>query len=158
MKVFISHKKEDTAIANEIAIKLLSSRLDCYLNVIDIHLKESGQNFAGYIRSQLEKCTQLIAVIGAKTHTYWWVPWEIGLATEKERFLASFVADAVPVPEYLLKWPYLRSMDDIDEYIEVSKASQLIVENGYRTGREQISRSLAFKNFHTDLKARLFQK
>ena len=86
-----------------------------YLDVIDAQLQKSGPDLADYIRAQLDQCTQLLAVISARTRASWWVPWEIGVATEKERFLASFVYGTATVPEFLLKWPYLRTSADLDK-------------------------------------------
>jgi hypothetical protein len=105
IKVFISHKKEDAEQAAAVAAHLTADGLSVYLDVIDGQLGKSGPDLADYIRAQLDNCTQLLAVISSQTQASWWVPWEIGVATEKERFLASFVSGNATVPEYLAKWP-----------------------------------------------------
>ncbi|MGY4350263.1 hypothetical protein ACVWXM_006756 [Bradyrhizobium sp. GM7.3] len=71
-KAFISHKKED---AEQAAFK--GNGLFVYLDVIDIQLGKTGPDLADYIRGQLDQCTQLLAVISARTQASWWVPWEI---------------------------------------------------------------------------------
>src|SRR6266851_8187582 len=118
IKVFISHKKEDAEQAAAVAAHLTAGGLSVYLDVIDGQLGKSGPDLADYIRAQLDNCTQLLAVISAQTQASWWVPWEIGVATEKERFLASFVSGNATVPEYLAKWPYLRTRADLDKYVQ----------------------------------------
>ncbi|MER9001167.1 MAG: toll/interleukin-1 receptor domain-containing protein [Mesorhizobium sp.] len=156
VKVFISHKQEDSYQATYVAERLRAGGLDVYLDVIDAQLRKGGPELADYIRDQLAQCTQLLAVISAKTQASWWVPWEIGVATEKERFLASFVADNSQVPEYLLKWPYLRTSMDLDKYISESKRAQSLVETRVQKG-EADARRTGFRSFHTSLRASLGQ-
>lgn len=159
VKVFISHKQEDAQLAAAVAGHLRTNGLPVYLDVIDAQLGKSGPDLADYIRAQLEQCTHLLAVISAKTGASWWVPWEIGVATEKERFLASYVADNQTVPEYLAKWPYLRSQSDLDIYIRESKHAELLVENRVQKGATTIiARAQGFRSFHTSLKASLGQR
>lgn len=78
--------------------------LSVYLDVIDTQLGKSGPDLADYIRSQLDKCTQLLPLISPQTQASWWVPWEIGAATEKEGFLASFVSGAT-IPDFCSSGP-----------------------------------------------------
>jgi hypothetical protein len=143
--------------------RLLSPRISrriglfVYLDVIDSQLGKTGPDLADYIRGQLDKCTQLLAVISAQTQASWWVPWEIGVATEKERFLASFVAGNATVPEYLAKWPYLRTRADLDTYVRESKRAELLVEDRVQKGFRASARAQGFRSFHTSLKASLGQ-
>ncbi|MBN9471793.1 MAG: toll/interleukin-1 receptor domain-containing protein [Bosea sp.] len=157
LRVFISHKKEDSGTATEIAAYLKLNGMDVYLDTIDSQLALSGPDLADYIREQLEKSTQLLAVISPVTQASWWVPWEIGVATEKERFLASFVANNAAVPEYLAKWPYLRSRSDLDVYIRESKKAQMVVEERTRSGYRTTAQATGFRSFHTNLRAALRQ-
>ena len=157
VKVFISHKKEDAEQAKAIGAYLTANGLVVYLDVIDGQLSKSGPDLADYIRGELDKCTQLLAVISAQTQASWWVPWEIGVATEKERFLASFVSAGASVPEYLAKWPYLRSQADLDVYIRESKRAELLVEDRVQKGHRTTARAQGFRSFHTSLKASLRQ-
>lgn len=156
-KVFISHKQEDAKIAGEIAAYVKIKGLDVYLDVIDTQLGRDGPDLADYIRKRLDECTQLLAVLSANTRVSWWVPWEIGVATEKERFLASYVADNATVPEFLQKWPYLRTRQDLDRYVEESKRAELLVESRIRSGYSTTARATGFRSFHTSLKSALHQ-
>lgn len=157
IRVFISHKQEDSRTATDIASYLIMNGLDVYLDVIDNQLSKSGPDLADYIRGQLEKCSQLLAVISTRTHSSGWVPWEIGVATEKERFLASFVADNSSVPEFLMKWPYLRTRQDLDLYIAESKKAEILVEDQVARGHRSTARGTGFKSFHRSLRASLGQ-
>jgi hypothetical protein len=158
VKVFVSHKREDDDQARVVAHYLKINGLEVYLDVIDGQLGKSGPDLADYIRAQLEQCTQLLAVNSAQTQASWWVPWEIGVATEKERFLASFVARDANVPEYLAKWPYLRTQADLDVYIRESKKAERLVEDRVFKGFQATARAQGFRSFHTSLKAALGQR
>lgn len=157
-RVFVSHKQEDSERAALIAARLRMGGLDVYLDVIDVQLDKGGPDLADYIRMRLEECSQLLAVISPITRVSWWVPWEIGVATEKERFLASFVSGGAPVPEYLRKWPYLQSISDFDKYIDESNNALILVENYRQRGYGTSAKSLGFRSFHSSLKASLGQR
>ncbi|OWK25703.1 hypothetical protein AJ87_07450 [Rhizobium yanglingense] len=70
-------------------------------------------------QTERAKCTQLLAVVSEKPQQFWWVPWEIGVATEKDFPLASFLGGGAPPPEYLRKWPYLQNDLDINRYAKL---------------------------------------
>jgi hypothetical protein len=158
VRVFVSHKREDGEQAVAVADYLRANGLAVYLDVIDTQLAKSGPDLADYIREQLERCTQLLAVISARTQASWWVPWEIGVATEKERFLASYVSGPATIPEFLIKWPYLRTRGDLDTYIVESRKAELLVEDRVRKGYTETARAQGFRSFHTALKASLGQQ
>ena len=159
IKVFLSHKSEDSEIASAIAHRLKSHhQIDVYLDVIDRNLEKSGPDLADYIRAEMEKCTQLLAVLSARTTQSQWVPWEIGVATEKERPLASFVNPPATIPEFLRKWPYLQSQQDVDRYAMVSKSIHLHKQDSARRTTDSIARRTAFRDFHNSLKAQLGQR
>jgi hypothetical protein len=159
IKVFLSHKSEDSEVAGAIAYRLKTQhQIDVYLDVIDRNLEKSGPDLADYIRAEMEKCTQLLAVISAKTRESQWVPWEIGVATEKERPLASFVNPPATTPEFLRKWPYLQSLQEIDRYAAVSKSTHLARQDSMRRTTDSIARRTAFRDFHASLKVQLGQR
>ena len=157
LRVFLSHKREDSSIAAGIAKTLESGGLSVYLDLIDDNINKDGPDLADYIREKLEACSQLLAVISPATTTSWWVPWEIGVATEKERFLASFIANNAIVPDYLKKWPYLRTQNDIQLYIQQSKIATRLVEERASRHTQSVARSTGFREFHRSLKASLGQ-
>jgi hypothetical protein len=159
IKVFISHKNEDAETAGAIAYRLKQHhQIDVYLDVIDAKLALGGPDLADHIRAEMEKCTQLLAVISVRTRESQWVPWEIGVATEKERPLASFVNPPATVPEFLQKWPYLQSMADIDRYAAVSKTSRQVFQDAERRTTPSVARRAAFRDFHQRLKSQLGQR
>ena len=123
MKVFISHKKEDETTATDVFKTLVARGHTPYLDVIDGNLAKSGDDLAHYIRMRLGECDSLIAVISEKTKDSWWVPWEIGVATEKDYPLSTYLTGYASPPEYLKKWPVLRTLTHLAEF--ASKLSTL---------------------------------
>ena len=117
MKIFISHQRSDSEIATLIAARLrIRHQIDVYVDTVDTQLTKTGDDLGDYIRGVLSSCTSLLAVVSTSTQTSWWVPWEIGVATEKDQPIATFTTSVGKLPEYLEKWPYLRSEIDLDEY------------------------------------------
>jgi hypothetical protein len=156
MKVFISHQKADSATASAIARRLQTThQIECYVDVIDPVLARSGESLGDYLRSEMGKCTQLIAVVSASTKSSQWVPWEIGMATEKQFPLATYLGDGTPTLEFLAKWPYLRSMSDVDEYANASRSAQTVLRKSVLT-QDAAQRSATGEFFRT-LRAALRQ-
>lgn len=155
-RIFISHQKADSLLAGKIADRLTAShRLDYYLDIIDPDAGKAGDLLGEYIRDQLGKCTQLMAVVSASTKESWWVPWEIGIATEKDQPIATFAGDKTVLPEYLKKWPYLQTDRDLDAYAEATN----IAAASFRTQRTYITESAARRNstkeFYKTLRSKL---
>ena len=125
MKVFLSHQNADSLAALEIAGKLRSRQIEVYLDVIDPAASQAGEALGEHIRTKLQGCDSLLAVVSYATKTSWWVPWEIGVATEKSLPLATYAIDQTPLPEYLRRWPYLRSVADLDVYVASLKQADV---------------------------------
>jgi hypothetical protein len=158
MKVFVSHQKGDSEIASAVAARLrLSHQIDCYIDIIDTNLLKSGESLGEYLRSEMGKCTQLIAVVSENTKVSWWVPWEIGIATEKEFPLATYLGANTSTPEYLQKWPYLRSLSDVDQYARASKAADSNFRLRKSTLTEDSARRASTTDFFRTLRAGLGQ-
>lgn len=121
MKVFISHQQLDSDKAMLIARTLEKHGVSYYLDTIDKSFRKDGNDLADYIRIQLSRCNALIAVVSSATKKSWWVPWEIGVATERNYPLSTYLSAGTSPPEYLKKWPILRNLDDIGEFASLSK-------------------------------------
>lgn len=158
MKVFVSHQKADSVLASSVAGRLKAVHgIDCYLDVIDPDGSKAGENLGDYIREQLGRCTQLLAVVSTNTKTSWWVPWEIGIATEKHQPIATYAGDNAPLPEYLRKWPYLRSQSDLDAYATVSKSAAAVYQRRRAYKSEDAAFADATADFYASLRSRLGQ-
>lgn len=157
MKVFISHQRADSALALVIQQHLsLMHGIASYLDVIDPNA-DSSIDLGDHVKAELGNCTQLLAVVSDATKTSWWVPWEIGIATEKDYPLATFAGGNTTLPEYLRKWPYLRTDYDLDRYAQASKiaAQEFATKRTYLV--ESVARQGSTKEFFRVLRANLGQ-
>jgi hypothetical protein len=158
MKVFISHQRADSVVAAEIAGRLKSvHQIDSYLDVVDSVILRNADDLADHLRVEMGKCTNLIAVVSPATTTSWWVPWEIGMATEKDHPLATFARVPSELPSYLKKWPYLTSMPDVDAYARQSKSANVrrfVMESH---GAETASLRTSTREFYQALRKELGQ-
>jgi hypothetical protein len=158
MKIFISHQKADSEVAKAVEARLrINHRIDSYVDVIDTNLARSGESLGEYLRREMGNCTQLIAVVSGNTKNSWRVPWEIGIATEKDFPLATFFGDNTPPPEYLQKWPYLRSLSDVDQYAKASTAADDSFRVRKSTLTEDSARRVSTGDFFRTLRASLGQ-
>lgn len=158
IKVFLSHQKADATTAFQIEQRLrVKHSIECYLDVIDPYLLQDGEDLAAYIREKMGFCTQLLAVISNATKGSQWVPWEIGVATEKKFPLATFSAGGVAPPEFLQKWPYLRTDIDIDLYATASKSANIIFASKRMRLAEGVAREQATADFFSILRTSLRQ-
>lgn len=162
MKVFISHKREDGEKARAIALRLKQIHLiDSYLDVIDPLIgAHDGPALAEHVQNQMNGCDSLLAVVSSATVNSQWVPWEIGIATEKRFPLATFANTLMPLPEFLQKWPYLKSDSDLDKYAKVlnqikSKARTAVLSRSYTSESFNQTIRSAESEFYKNIKAEL---
>jgi protein-disulfide isomerase len=157
VKVFLSHQSSDAALAASIAQRLHMHGIQTYLDVIDPYIGRPGEDLAAHIRVEMGKCTQLLAVISEATKASQWVPWEIGVATEKDYPLATYAGASVTPPEFLRKWPYLRSQSDLDLYASLSKKARdrVVVQKGIVN--EATARMRSTADFFSELRRGLGQ-
>lgn len=157
IKVFLSHQSADSVLAGRIAYRLRTVHgIDCYLDTIDPNIQR-GEDLAAHIRSEMGMCTQLLAIVSQKTATSQWVPWEVGVATEKDYPLATFAGDSVMPPEFLRKWPYLRSDADLDRYAAVSKQAESALQRKSMIYNRVDARRDTTREFYRELRASLGQ-
>lgn len=158
IRVFISHKSEDELGAMRLQLALMSHEgVQTYLDVVDDHLRDNSQQLTEYLRSALSQCTHLMAAVSQRTQVSWWVPFEIGLATEKNYPISTYALGTTDLPEYLKKWPYLRSKEDIDRYVRVAlSTSPDVLKKGLRKAAV-LERAQYAASFHLRLRGELGQ-
>jgi hypothetical protein len=158
-KVFISHKREDSNQAEKLASILRLNNVEFYLDVLDPHLLSNADELTRHLRGKLNECTHLIALLSFATRFSWWVPFEIGLATEKEYPISSYITSAVlsDIPDYLRKWPVLLNEADLNKYVSLLKRDKHILLS-------EVSNMTTFNKpksyaeaFHKRMKAQLNQ-
>lgn len=158
MKVFISHQQRDSSLSAQIAYRLRTvHNIDSYLDVIDPYVGKDINILADHIRVEMGKCTQLLAVITPATAASQWVPWEVGVATEKEFPLATYSGGNSMPPEFLRSWPYLRSDADLDLYAAASKSADRSFVANRRVLTEAAAHTNSTRSFYTELRMALRQ-
>jgi len=157
IKVFISHQQADSARATYVSSRLLTQhQIDTYLDVIDPTIAKSGEALVDYVHRKLGECTQLLAVVSAATKSSWWVPWEIGVATEKDFPLATYGGDT-PLPEYLHKWPVLKTDAHLDAYAQASKTASKFYESKRMIVEAAAAQRSATQEFYRVLRGQIGQ-
>lgn len=158
-KVFVSHKDVDEALARRVAQRVRQNGLEAYLDSVDPALKRDGPDLADYLLERMSECEQLIAVVSTATSESWWVPWEIGVGSEKGFRMASYSERLVQLPSYLQKWPSLQSLNDVDVYCQFSAATEQRVRTTARAYLSEAARMSVQKQhageFHRLLKTAL---
>lgn len=165
--MFISHKSEDADVAMWIHSWLGSFGVDTYIDKLDSLVGTAkGEDLGDYFRQQLQRCTHLMAVISGKTRESWWVPFEIGIATERGYPFSTFADQgdgyrkypqlygrSYDIPEYLRKWPYLQTESDLANYVRALKATSMTTDFMESIGR----RRSYTKDFYSTLRGYLRQ-
>jgi hypothetical protein len=160
MKVFVSHKNEDSDKAAVVASTLRRAGHEVYLDIVDTNILKNGDDLGDYLRQKLSECDSLIAVISAATKSSWWVPWEIGVATEKSYPLSTYLSDASDPPDYLKKWPLLRTIAHLEQFAALAKELQGKLERSVRLAEAKSmsdARQLKTPDFHRELKRAIGQ-
>lgn len=118
MPVFISHKNKDSDAALKIGSYLKSEGIETYIDVFDPATKTT-EDITSLILDRLSLCTHLIAVVSENTKESWWVPFEIGAASEAARRICSYKKPYTyeELPQYLTKWPIMTSPEHMKLFV-----------------------------------------
>lgn len=155
MKVFISHKYEDSITAKQILEKLIESGADAYLDLLDANLLFEGEKLTQHIKDRLNECTDLMAVVSNDTQSSWWVPFEIGMAAQQDFPIVSYLKDGVTLPDYLSYWPKLKSLYDISKYVETKEYVSRQIRSETLSKSHYTTKGTPTSRFYQELKSRL---
>lgn len=121
IKVFISHKQEDSYTANKIANELKAMSIPYYLDILDFSITKSGKELTDHIKSKLNDCTDIIVVMSELSRYSQWIPFEVGMSAQTNMPTATFLQENVSLPDFLEYWPRLKQPSDIRKYISARK-------------------------------------
>lgn len=155
MKVFISHKKEDSGLALAIQSAFSKNGVTSYLDVLDSSITSGGKELTEHIKSNLNTCSDIIVVMSDATKYSWWVPFEIGMSAQVDMPTASFLKSEVVLPSYLSYWPRLKTISDIDKYVAVRKKTEQDITNRYGQYSFVNRKALETQTFYEALKREL---
>lgn len=121
--VFISHKKEDEASAKAIGDYLMQQvGVDIYLDLYDIELKEAvsldnDKKIVESIKKGIGTSSHLLCLVSDKTRLSWWVPYEVGVAGEQGKKIATLKLKGVEdIPSFLKTEKILKSIQEFFDY------------------------------------------
>ena len=161
MKFFISHKKEDTNKAIEIAHALHNFNVDYYLDAFDSTISSNPKKLTDHIKNEMEKCSDIIVVISEKTKKSAWVYFEVGIAAHAQKATSTYMIDDTQLPEFLEYWPTLKNSNDLRAYISIKMEmypSHKHLKNESYIGLKNTASSFhapSLDNFYTAVKAQL---
>ena len=155
MKVFISHKNEDSAQAVALQNAFAKNGVTSYLDVLDSSINSGGKSLTDHIKENLNTCTDIIVIMTDNTKYSWWVPFEIGMSAQVDMPTASFLKSDVDLPSYLSYWPRLKTTADVDKYVAVRKQIEQQIQQ--QSGRYELSsrRATETREFYAALKKEL---
>ena len=152
MKFFISHKQEDASTALLIEHELELLGIPAYLDVLDNTVTQSGQEMTEHIKKKINDCTDIIVIMSRLTLASQWVPFEVGIAAQRDLPTATFLRSDVPLPEFLEYWPRLKYSTDIKKYVEAKRQVDLEYSHSY----QYASATNKTDRFYTVLKRKLY--
>lgn len=155
MPVFISHRNADNELARHVFAFLTERKIPCYIDDLDAEAKTTD-DITALLLSRLSLTSHLIAVVTQNTAGSWWVPFEIGVATESAKRIASYTRYRSLLPEYLLKWPAMQSNPELDAFAAAYRRDRPIFEKRAFEGAS--ARRADADAFHRSLKASIGQR
>ena len=134
--VFISHKKEDEAAALAIGNYIKNyADVDIYLDLYDLELveavsTENDRKIVASIKRGLRTSTHLLCLISDKTRLSWWVPYEIGVASELKKDITSLkLKNISDMPSFLKTEKVLMNASDFEGYVNSLKPVYALTEH-----------------------------
>ena len=156
MRVFISHKNLVRDIALRVQNVLKEKQVEAYLDLLDDSITGKGETLTKHIKQKLNECTDILVVMSENTKSSWWVPFEIGMAAQKDLPTVSYLQSGVSLPDYLSYWPRLKNESDLAKYEEAHNKIKRQIFN------ERLDRNIIFSSaiseterFYNELKQQL---
>lgn len=152
MKVFISHKSEDSSLAVALKNAFARNGVISYLDVLDTSISVGGKTLTDHIKESLNTCTDIIVIMTENTKNSWWVPFEIGMSAQIDMPTASFLRADVVLPSYLSYWPRLKTADDVSKYVMVRNQIGEQIQKQYANYELSSRHAIETREFYAALK------
>lgn len=134
-RVFISHQKKDSGVAQIVADYLLDAGIDIYFDKYDETINQNDPNsVVTAIKRGIENSSHMLVLFSQNTFGSMWVPWEIGYAYYSPIYLSVLRLKGVDnskLPDYLKVVKMVMSIWQLNEMIAgITKTTsqQLILE------------------------------
>ncbi|MDY6389870.1 MAG: toll/interleukin-1 receptor domain-containing protein [Fibrobacter sp.] len=120
IKVFVSHKKEDKAVALHVVDYLKRNGLDAYIDALDREI--NPKNVTERIVANLRDSTHLIVIYSDYTRYSEWVPFELGVGYERDEGIGVLKHNLTGwLPSYLNEFPVMNDIRELDKFIALCK-------------------------------------
>ncbi|WP_029523331.1 toll/interleukin-1 receptor domain-containing protein [Persephonella sp. KM09-Lau-8] len=169
IQIFISHKKEDEKKAIKLSDYIEENfGFSTYVDVLDDKIHEY-ENVTERIVSQLRNSTHLLVVFSEHTKKSMWVPFELGVAYEREEGIGVYIWPDNPymlpdydLPEYLEEFPKMKDTYGLNKYLNLIKEKpnkqKLLLEAKESLGFTKRAAEINYaQEFINELKKRLGQ-
>ena len=123
--IFISHKGDDTPLAEYAGGILYENGLSVYLDRWDPAVDGDSSELESHLREIIRETPSILAVVTEHTPMSWWVPFELGVARETGSQIGTFLrvnegtSNVVRLPSYLATWPILTSALELGAWASV---------------------------------------
>ena len=114
----MSHTTKDDDLAEEVAKCIRSFKLTAWVDSDHLERKHDGPGMASKIQGVIRRSYCLLAVVTSATSESWWVPFEIGVASDRDRYLSTYGDPRVALPSFLAAWPRVRDHDELHLWCE----------------------------------------
>ena len=119
--VFVSHTTKDDDVAEEVAECIRSFGLTAWVDSDFLEPTQDGPGMASKIQGVISRSYCLLAVVTNATSTSWWVPFEIGVAWDSNKYLSTYGDPRVTLPTFLLVWPRVKDHQELHSWCEEVK-------------------------------------
>ena len=100
--VFVSHTTSDDNLADGVASCIRTCGLTAWVDSDYLASHDDGPGMASKIKRVIGRSYCLLAIVTNATNASWWVPFEIGVASETNKFLSTYGSPRVPLPSFPL--------------------------------------------------------
>ena len=150
--VFVSHTTNDDSLAEEVAKCIRSFGLTAWVDSDFMAPEDDGPGMASKIKRVIGRSYCLLAVVTSATSKSWWVPFEIGVASDKNRFLSTYGDPTVTLPSFLAAWPRVRSHNELHLWCEDVKQKKDKYTPSIRKGAVETA-DLQASNYASEMRA-----
>ena len=116
--VFVSHTSGDDELADQVAECIRSYQLSAWVDSDHMTSHDDGPEMANNIKRVIRKSYCLLAIVTSATQESWWVPFEIGVASQLSRFLSTYGEHSTKLPSFLGTWPRVRGHEELHKWCD----------------------------------------
>ena len=150
--VFVSHTTKDDALAEVVADCIRSHRLTAWVDSDYLAAKDDGPGMASRIQKVIQRSYCLLAVVTSATSGSWWVPFEIGVASDRNKLLSTYGDPRVSLPSFLTVWPRVKDHDELHLWCDDVVKKKVKYSPTFHTGYVEES-SLQRSNYTKEMRA-----